>query len=337
MGSGLWARGPAVLWLIGLWVAATTAAAQTVLWPDQFGQFAKSASRAARLGDTALWEEYGLQQAEEAEYASGPNRFSATAVRLKDPTGALAAFQWQRPADATPSKLGALAVETAKTVVLAYGNYVFRFEGYKPQVPELEALFDRLPRLDQSPLPTLPTYLPTQGRLANSERLVLGPESLARFLPQIPPSAAAFHVGAEAQLGRFQSAQGEIALAIFSYPTPHIAREQAEAFGKLPGGLVKRAGPLVAVTFSPPDPDTAERLLAAVRYEASLTLSQYVPTRRDLWADLLINIFLLTGILLVFGLVAGLAVGGFRAYLRRSGGDSVIMLHLEDTAAGPDR
>ncbi|MEK7409362.1 MAG: DUF6599 family protein [Acidobacteriota bacterium] len=321
-----------------LWLALTTpAAAQTTLWPDQFGQFAKTASRGVRLAEAALWEEYGFQQAEEAEYASGATRFSATAVRLKDPTGALAAFQWQRPADATTSKLGALAVETAKTVVLAYGNYLFRFEGYKPQVPELEALFDRLPRLDQSPLPTLSTYLPSQGLYANSERLVLGPESLGRFLPQIPPSAAAFHLGAEAQLGRFQSAKGEIGLAIFSYPTPHIAREQAEAFRKLPGALVKRAGPLVAVTFSPPDPDAAQRLLAAVRYEANLTLSQYVPTRRDLWPDLLINIFLLTGVLLIFCVVAGLAVGGFRAYLRRSGGDSVIMLHLEDTAARPDR
>ncbi|MGB9605771.1 MAG: DUF6599 family protein, partial [Bryobacteraceae bacterium] len=273
---------------------------QSTLWPDQFGRFEKVGSKPVVLTDQAVWDEYGFQQAEEADYLSGGERFRARAYRLKDPTGALAAFQWLRPAKSQPSKLGSLAAETADGAVLAYGNYVFDFRGYKPQVPELEALFERLPRLDQSATPTLPGYLPAGNLIANSERYVVGPESLAKFAPGIPPSMAAFHLGAEAQIGRYRCPKGEMRLAIFSYPTPQLARERAEAFRGLAGAMVKRAGPLVAVVLSPPDPDAAERLLAAVRYEASVSLSQYVPTRRDLWWDLILNIFLLIGLLLLF-------------------------------------
>ena len=302
--------------------------AQSALWPDQFGTFEKVASRPVALSDQAIWDEYGFQQAEEADYKSAGAAFRARAYRLRDPTGALAAFQWLRPAKAQPSKLGSLAVETADGAMLAYGNYLFDFRGYKPQLPELEALFDRLPRLDQSAVPTLPGYLPTRDLIANSERYILGPESLAKFVPGVPPSVAAFHLGAEGQFGRYRSPKGEMRLAIFSYPTPQLARDRAEAFRGLAGTMVKRAGPLVAVVLSPPDPDAAERLLAAIRYEVSVSLSQYVPTRKDLWWDLILNIFILIGILLLFCAIGGLAVAGWR--VRRSAGEPMIMLHLED-------
>ncbi len=317
--------------VVCLAVGTPVLGAQSALWPDRFGNFEKVGSRSIPLRDEAVWDEYGFQQAEEADYAAktpGPAAFRARAYRLRDPTGALAAFQWQRPAKAQPSKLGTLAVETSDGVMLAYGNYLFDFRGYKPQVAELEALFDRLPRLDQSAVPTLPSYLPARGLVANSERYVVGPESLAKFAPGIPPSMAAFHLGAEAQLGLYRGQKGDMRLAIFSYPTPQLARERAEAFRSLAGAVVKRAGPLVAVVLSAPDADEAERLLAAVRYEASVSLSQYVPTRKDLWWDLILNIFLLVGLLLLFCAVGGLAVAGWR--LRRKAGEPMIMLHLDE-------
>ena len=76
--------------------------------------------------------------------------------------------------------------------------------------------------------------------------------------------------------------------------------------------MAKRSGPLVAVIVSPPDPDVAERLLAKVRYQAEMTRDEYVPTRRDNIGDLVINVFILIGILLVFATLPGLLVGGFR-------------------------
>jgi hypothetical protein len=166
-----------------------------------------------------------------------------------------------------------------------------------------------------------------------SERYVTGPASLRRFNAGIPPSAAAFHLGAEAQLGVFHSPKGDMVLTIFNYPTPQIAMKQADSLGKIPGADVKRSGPLVAVILSPPDPDAAERLLAQVRYRAEVTLDERVPTLRDNIGNLVVNAFVLTGLLLAFCVVSGLAVGGSRVFLRRfrkgEEPEALTTLHLE--------
>ena len=63
-----------------------------------------------------------------------------------------------------------------------------------------------------------------------------------------------------------------------------------------------------------------------------MTLDEYVPTRRDNIGSLLLNAFILIGILLAFSLVSGLALGGFRAFMRRGNkgeeADAMISLHL---------
>src|SRR4029077_10116158 len=136
-----------------------------------------------------------------------------------------------------------------------------------------------------------------------------------------------------AQLGVFHSPKGDMTLAIFDYPTNQIAMQKETDFQKLAGAVVKRSGPLVAVVLSPPDADAAERLLAQVRYQAQITLNERIPTSINQVGNMLINIFVLTGILLVFSLIAGLFVGGFRTFLLhgRKGrvAESMIMLNLE--------
>ena len=71
-----------------------------------------------------------------------------------------------------------------------------------------------------------------------------------------------------------------------------------------------------------------------MRYQAAVTMSEYVATRRDNVAHLILTVFQLTGILLLFALVSGLAFGGFRALFRRGPAgqeaDPMIMLHLGD-------
>ena len=51
--------------------------------------------------------------------------------------------------------------------------------------------------------------LPSDNLVPNSERYILGPVALQAFDPGIPPSVAAFHLSAEAQLGVFQSPKGD--------------------------------------------------------------------------------------------------------------------------------
>ena len=304
------------------------------IWPDNFGAFHLASSKPLAVSDRPLWDECGFQQAEQADYEFQARKFIGTAYRLEDSTGALAAFYWQRPAGAKTSNLGKLAVESGDSVTLAYGNYLLKFEGYKPSVAEIDALVQTVPKLDQSPLPALMGYLPDKGLVSNSERYIVGPVGLQQFAPAISPSAAAFHLGAEGQFGIFHVPSGDMKLAIFSYPTPQIARERLVDFQRISGAMAKRAGPLVAVVLAPPNADDAERLLAQIRYEPTITLDQHVPGARDNIGNLVVNIFRLTGLLLVFCLVAGLSYGGFRALLRRMGpgadAEAVISLHLSD-------
>jgi hypothetical protein len=307
--------------------------AGAAMLPATFGPHPRVSDSRAALTAQPLWDELGLKSAESAVYQNGDAKFTATVYRLADSTAALAAFDWQRPTTATPSNLAAVAAQSPTGLILAHGNYVLAIEGYQPTAAELTPVLDGLVDVDPTPLPTLPGFLPSQNLVPDSERYVTGPVALQKFDPGIPPSVAAFHLGAEAQLGVFHSPKGDLTLAIFSYPTNQIAMQKAPDFQKLPGAVVKRSGPLLAVILSPPDPDAAERVLAQVRYEAQVTLNERTPTTAGQVGNMLVNIFVLIGILLVFSIIAGLFVGGFRAFLLRGRKgqpeDPMILLHLE--------
>ncbi len=286
------------------------------VWPDRVVAFTKASSKPVELAGKNVWNEYGLEETEQAEYASGAERFTAVAFRFRDPTGALAAFQWQTPAGATSSALGKYAVETPQSALVAFHNYLFRFDGRKPQAAEMGPMLVVLPRLDQSAVPSLPGFLPSENLVSGSTRYVIGPASLEAFEPRVPPSLAAFHIGTEAQLAKYRTQGGELSLAIFSFPTPAFARERAAEISKLPGAMVKRSGPLVAVILSPSDKDAAERLLARVNYQAPVSWSQY-SSRPENVGDLILGVFSLAGVTLLFCLGAGLAYGGIRIIRRR--------------------
>lgn len=312
--------------------AGLAAPATAAIWPDQLGGAAKTAGKTVSVKDQALWSEYGLEHSEQAEYAlgeKGEKKFTATGYRLHDPTGALGAFLWQRPADARPSQLASAAVETGDGVMLVYYNYLLQFAGWKPAVADLEPFLRELRPVNAAEFPR--SYLPASGLAPNSSRYILGPAALERFAPRIPPSVAAFHMGCEAEVGSYGTESGEISLAVFSYPTPQIAAMQLEAFRKLPGAMAKRSGPLVAAAIAPPDADAAERLLAQVRYQAVITEAEPMPTARDNIGNLILNIFILAGILIALFIVAGLVFGFLRASIWRGKVEEpMIMLHLDD-------
>jgi len=310
------------------------ALASAAIFPAQIGTFDQVAPTSLTVPDKPLFDEFGLEAAEQAEYKSETRHFVATAWRFKDSTGAMAFFQAHRPSGANPAPVAKLAVTTSDGRIFAYGNYVFQFTGAVPPAADLEPIYAQLPRLEQSPLPTLIGFLPQAGVIPNSERYILGPVSLERFEPRIPPSIAGFHLGAEGQIAKYKSPKGPLNLAIFYYLTPNMARERLEEFHKIPGAMVKRAGPLVAVIIEPPDLDLAERLLAQVKYEANLTWSTKVPVNEVRgFARTLLNIFVLAGIVLGMCLVAGIAFGGYRILARKMGRrvdpDAMITLGLD--------
>jgi hypothetical protein len=306
--------------------------AAAAILPDTIGAYQRGNTSKPAISDQAIWTEYGLKDSETAVYQNGIAKFTVTVWQLQDTTGSMAALQWQRPSGATPSTAAKLAAETPDSVFLVYGNYLLSFAGYKPSKEELDAVEGGLHNVDFTVLPVFSSYLPSEGLVPNSERYIAGPASLQRFAPGISPSLAAFHFGAEAQMAVFHNGNGDSPLLIFNYPTPKIAMQQSEAFQKLPGAMAKRSGPLVAVVLAPADADNAEKLLSQVRYQAQVTADEYVPTQKDNIGNLVVNAFVLIGILLAFAVISGFALGGFRALRRRARhgeeADAMITLHL---------
>jgi hypothetical protein len=303
------------------------------IWPDSIGAWQRTATAVPELSDQALWDEYGLKESETATFENENGKFTTVGYRLGDTTGAMAAFEWQRPANAKPHPLAELSAQTDRELMLVRGNYLLVFQGHKPPSEDLALLLDGLRNVDATPLPTLPGFLPFQNMVPNTQRYVVGPAGLAKFDPGIPPSVAAFHLGAEAQIATFRTQKGNMTLAIFDYPTPQIARQKQADVEALKGAVVKRSGPLVAVILAPPDPDAAERLLAQVRYEAQITLNERVPGPSDNVGVMLFNIVIFAVILIVFCIIAGFFAGGLRIFLlgRKKGTDAdpMILLHLE--------
>jgi len=316
--------------LLFFFVAAGVAGA--AMLPDTIGQWTKGAATAANVPNLKVWQEYGLQDSETAPYASGATKYSISAYRFADATGALAAFDESRPTDAKPVEASGPGAANATEEVVAVGNYLFVFNGYRPKPEELNHIVGTVPKYAQSPLPTLPKYLP-EGAEPNSERYITGPDSLARFTPQIPPSTAAFHFNAEGSVAKYAGKGGKsTTLVVFSYPTMEMARDRIGHFQQISGAVAKRSGPLVAVALDPSSPDDAERLLAKVKYQAEVTTPEHVPTLKDNPANLFLNIFILCLILAGICILGGLMVGGFRMLLRRAGasgdGDNMISLRL---------
>jgi hypothetical protein len=271
------------------------------IFPDQIGPDRRIAAKPVAVSDAPLLEEYGFQEGEQANFG----RFEATAWRFMDSTGAMAFLQ---------------SLHSSSPGTLAHGNYVLRFTGGQPAQDDLEAFYLDLPKFETSPLPILPTYLPAQNLISDSKRYILGPVSLDRFFSQISPSLAAFHLGTEAQIAEYSTPKGPMNLAIFNFPTPAIAMERYNEFQKVPGAIAKRAGPLVAVSVQPPDPDAAERVLSQVRYNVNLTWNENIggPTVKDS-AKMVLTIVALAGIILLLCLIAGIGFGAFRVILRRLG------------------
>ena len=277
--------------------------AGAAIWPGQLGTYERKS--ASELRDQSTPDEFGREAAEEADYGA----FQVTGIRFKDSTGAWAASLEMRDRP------------------LRVGNYLITCSGKCPK--DLAALAEALPRLLHLPLSVLSGYLPAKGKVANSDRYIMGPVGLHADLPQISESAVALQFGAEGAVARYRLAKGELTLAIFSYPTLEMARQQAPAYEKTPGLVVKRSGALVALVApamagKTVDAADARKLLDQINYQASFSWNEPLPivVKPQTAAQMILGIFMLAGVVLGFCLASGLAFGLIRVIARKFGYES---------------
>lgn len=262
--------------------------------------------------DRALWDEYGLESAEQADVG----RAKAVAYRFRDTTGAYAAWLW---------------LKSSGEMASLDGNVVLTCSG---TCPGPKALWSRIDgsQVSHAASSSLPGYLPRKGLIPGSERYILGLASLEKFGAALPAQAMAFQFSTEAAVASYQTPKGRILLAIVSYPTPAMARQQAVEFRKLNGVAVKRSGPLVMVVPDGQDKDAAS-VISGISYLASVSWDEK-PLDPHIVLKLRDMLFAIGELILfVVGLcvIGGLAVGGVRVVRSQFGSSTagdVIVLNL---------
>ena len=284
--------------------------------------------------DQAVWHEFGLADTQVLKQGTR----TITAYRMKDPTGALAAWQWQRSADQHACAVTPFCAQDKKQTLISEQNYLLAMDGPPLTREQLDNLLNTLPNKRDTSLPPILTFVPRNGLVPNSSRYILGADSLHLFAPELSGTKPGFNDGAEAQTAEYEvkDAAGKKALArlaIFYYPTPEMARLHAQEFKLLPNIHIKRSNVLVAMVLAGATDAEADRLLSRIEYEARITLNEEPPPSpiKPLYL-LLLNIIYMSAGLSLLALVGGLVYGGMRLYRRRYGNleseEAMTTLHL---------
>lgn len=323
--------------VLAVWALLSAGAAQAALLPQALGEFVRKSAAPVAAQDADLAQELGFEEAEKAVYETEDGRrLELQATRYYDDTGAYAAFLWFKPRQGEWIEHGRRAWKGPNSTLIQIGNYLVETFGDAPLDEDLELMLGYMPKIRVTVDPPVLAYTPANGEKPETVRHLLGPTGLERVAPEVPPSAAGFHFGAEGHYAEYETGGGPMRLLLLSFPTPEMARVQADEMYKLDKVVAKRTGPLVAVVVNPSSADEAQRLLARVRYEAEVTLDYKEPERHDDPYLLLMDILYLCGILIALSVVGGLLVAGTRRLAGKFAPDSLIapprgdgMIHLD--------
>ena len=285
--------------------------------------------------NAALLKEYGLTDFESGTYTRDDGRKVALkAIRFADASGAYGAFTYYKMPQMLTESVPDQGASLNERVLFYRGNILVDAVFDKLSAMSAAELRDLsgglpLPTGNTRNLPSLPQYLPKSGYVKNTAKYILGPVGLEKISAPLSAPLVDFGASTEVAMGNYQTADGIATLLLIEYPTPQLAAEhlrqidaanQSKAQAGNPAAnagpiFSKRTGPIVAIATGAISPGEARSLLSWVNYEADVnwTENTYQGKKNNL-GNLLINVFLLCGILIVFAGVAGVAFGGIRIF-----------------------
>lgn len=274
----------------------------------------------AATNDAALWQEYGLTGTQ--HLTSGADR--VTAYRMKDPTGAIAAWESLRTEKSGSCALGSFCTAEPGRTIVAQENYVLAFEGPQPSASQYQTLFAGLPGKHDTALPAILSFLPSKGLVPHSARYILGPASYSAFAPKLAQVDPGFNEEVEAQVADYRVGRSRrpIRLVLFYYPSPSMARQHLPAFEKIPGAHVRRSVLLLGVIPGSATPKEARVLLNQVQYKAKIVMDAATvpgPNSVKSLVTLVVNLIILSALLACVCILGGLIYAGMRIYRRRYG------------------
>lgn len=324
------------LFALLLSLAAIPAHGQGML-PAQFSHWTSSGpsmridgAAVAQLSgsDAVILREDGLLDAERRNYEREGHSLSVTLYRVRDTSGAYAAFTALRTAEMAGSDLARFSAVGRSRALLVVGQHLLEVTGLEAVSPaELRDLAASLQRsADKTPYPPIGDYLPASGRVPNSEKYLLGPAGLhasisAKALDFLPKDDwLGFAAGAEAMLARYRSGGHEFHILLAEYPTPQAASRQLKRIQEIPSPdssvpqiIARRKGSLVSIVLNPWSADAAGELLDRVRYQTQVTWNEPSHSLKEpSFNVMVVEAFVGTGVILMFAVIAGVGFGGVR-------------------------
>ena len=321
----------------------TTPATPSSILPAQFagwhisGSIRRSKDPAvADAVNADLLKEYGLTDFESGTYTADDGRKVALkAIRFADASGAYGAFTYYKLPQMRQESIPDLGSSLNERVLFYRGNILVDAVFEKLTAMSAASLRElsqalSLPAGNAGNLPSLPAYLPKSGYVKNTAKYVMGPVGLDKIGAPLSAPLVDFSASAEVAMGSYQTSSGVGTLMLISYPTPQLAAEHLRRIDAanqpnqpqsgspiaIAGPIFdKRTGPIVAIASGAVSQSEARALLSAVNYEADVTWNENTyQGKKNSLPNLLLNVFLLCGILIVFAGVAGLAFGGIRIF-----------------------
>jgi hypothetical protein len=305
----------------------TAAATSTVIPPNGLDPM---------LGpDTQAFREYVVKSVEQKSYNQGAQALTVTLYRLRDPSSAYGAYTFLRNDALSPADLGSYASASPDRALIVVGEMLLDVSVPEKQarpsdadLKQLAVLLDK--KADHTPYPFIGEHLPEKGRVRSSERYVIGPLSLAHFVPLGTDDWMGFDHSAETILARYQVAGKEETLLIASYPTQQIAAEKFAGMLRRfvfdpPGGVPvgqnvlfgKRVSSFIAVVVGAPSRQAANKVLDQVGYESNVTWDEPKQTLTEPGINsMIVEAFMGTGVIMVFAVAAGIGFGGIRVLVK---------------------
>lgn len=307
----------------------------------------------ADAANATVLREYGFTQFAQGNYVRGPNKLNVKAIQFGDASGAYGAYTFYRHSGWPREEVGSGGSSDNNRILFWVGDIVVdaSFDHVSAMSgSELRDLAKALPLPSGNAgvLPSLPGYLPKDLLQGQSTHYALGPEGYVRSGGVLPAAIAGFDRGAETLTATYSTHDGDATLTLLNYPTPQLAMEREKAItGFLKAGntpqsgwtepllesnpsalLVRRSGPIIAVTSGALPESAARKILSQINYQADVTWNnpQGYNSEASKTARLLLSIFALTGILGGAAIMLGVFLGGGRALYRKMRGRPISTL-----------
>jgi hypothetical protein len=285
--------------------------------------------------DAAAFREYIVKSVEQRSYSQGAQTASITLYRLRDPSSAYGAYTFLRNEALSAVDLGSFASASRDRAIIVVGEMVLDVSApttqARPSDADLKQLTDMLDKkADHTPYPFIGEHLPEKGRVRNSERYVIGPLSLAHFVPLGTDDWMGYDHSAETILAHYIVAGKDETLLITSYPTQQVA---AAEFARMlrrftfdpPGDVTpgqnvlfgKRVSSYIAVVAGATSQRAANKILDQVGYESNVTWDEPKQTLTEPGINsMIVEAFLGTGAIMLFAVAAGIGFGGLRVLIK---------------------